>query len=145
MDAYCNKCGKCCKNIVVDFNNNIVFYDGIQKLNDEFKSMLRVVHTKDNYSICTCKFLKNNICSNPNKPDMCTKYPSSPFAFLQEDCGYEGFIFLKNEKEKQKIRKLKEEILHYEVQLKKDKSVQKIINHHQALIDKFKAYGSENW
>ena len=146
MDTnYCNKCGQCCKNITVDFQNNALFWDGVQVLTKEFKEMLIINSSQNNYSICSCKYLKDNLCTNPQKPDICKNYPSNPFAFLQECCGYEGVIFLKKEKEMQKIRKLKEEIIHYETMLKKDKSVQRIIDHHKAYINKYKQYGSEDW
>ena len=36
---YCNKCGACCKNIVVDFKRKILFRDGVQTLTDEFAKM----------------------------------------------------------------------------------------------------------
>ena len=64
---------------------------------------------------------------------------------LPENCGYEGDVFIKLEKEKQKIRKLKEEIIYYNSILSVDKSVQRIIDRHQAYIDKYKMYGSEDW
>ena len=142
---YCNKCGACCKNIVVDFERKILFRDGVQTLTDEFAKMLIKGENKDSTTICSCSFLKNNLCSNPNKPKECTDFPSSPFAFLPENCGYEGDVFIKLEKEKQKIRKLKEEIIYYNSILSVDKSVQRIIDRHQAYIDKYKMYGSNDW
>ena len=142
---YCNKCGACCKNIVVDFERKILFRDGVQTLTDEFAKMLIKGENKDSTTICSCSFLKNNLCSNPNKPKECTDFPSSTFAFLPENCGYEGDVFIKLEKEKQKIRKLKEEIIYYNSILSVDKSVQRIIDRHQAYIDKYKMYGSNDW
>ncbi len=142
---YCKKCGECCKNIAVDFEKMVMFRDGIQTLSSEFAKMLERNENRGNITICSCKYLKNNLCTNSNKPQECIDYPSSPFAFLQEDCGYEGYIFLKNEHIKQKVRKLKEEILHYETLLSQDKSVQKIINRHNAFIVKYKMYGSDDW
>ena len=142
---YCNKCGACCKNIVVDFKRKILFRDGVQTLTDEFAKMLLKGENKDSTTICSCSFLKNNLCSNPNKPKECADFPSSPFAFLAENCGYEGDVFIKLEKEKQKIRKLKEEIIYYNSILSVDKSVQRIIDRHQTYINKYKIYGSEDW
>lgn len=142
---YCNKCGKCCQQIAVDFNNKVMFRDGIQKLSPDFEKMLIATRKKDNITICSCKYLENNLCINPQKPEECTNFPSSPFAFLPEDCGFEGDIFIKLEHAKQKIRKLKEEILDYSIRVKDEPELQRIIERHQAFINKYKPYGSENW
>ena len=142
---YCNKCGRCCDRIAVDFSRNILYRDGIQPLTPDFVGFLIKGEQKDAVTFCTCKFLVNNLCTNPNKPDICKNYPSSPFAFLPEDCGYYGYIFTKHENFMQKIRKLKEEILHYETLMlsaPKDDAKQyaKIIEQHKRFIDKYKMY-----
>ena len=142
---YCNKCGGCCKKIAVDFERGIIYRDGIEPLGEKFKEMLEKTETKDGITFCTCKFLKDNLCTNPEKPDECADYPSSPFAFLPENCGYEGLIFLKKEHIKQKIRKLKEETADYTAQLSSDKQSERIIAHHNTLIEKYKMYGSDSW
>lgn len=142
---YCNICGECCRKIAVDFTNNVIFRDGIQILPQDMKKWLIEVDKKDNITYCTCKFLQGNFCTNSNKPDICKNFPSSPFAFLPDNCGYYGVIFSKHEKFMQKIRKLKEEILHYETLMiscsKNDaKQYAKIINQHNKFIDKYKKY-----
>ena len=142
---FCVQCGECCKNIPVDFDTGQMYFDGIQPLTAEFKKMLVPVNKTKNITFCSCKYLVENLCTNPNKPEECVEYPSSPFAFLPLGCGYYGEIFIKSEKIKQKIRKLKEEIIHYELMSSKDKNIQKIINHHQTMIEKYKTYGSDNW
>ena len=142
---YCNKCGKCCKNIAVDFEKKILFRDGVQTLTKEFADMMIKEENKGSTTLCSCRYLKDTLCTNPNKPVECQNFPSSPFAFLPENCGFEGDIFIKLEKLKQKVRKLKEEIIYYNTILPKDKSVQRIIDRHQAFIDKYKIYGSEDW
>lgn len=145
---FCNKCGECCKKIKADFDLKILYWDKKQPLTDEFAEMLIPSDEENTYF---CKYLKDNLCTNPNKPDICHNYPSSAFVKLPEDCGYNGFIFIQTEKIKQKIRKLKEEILHYEMLIKVTKEkreqnqLQKIINSHQKYIDKYKEFGSENW
>ena len=148
MERYfCNKCGKCCKNTGADSEKGILYWDGIQPLTDDFASML--IHVNDN--IYLCKHLQGNICNNSLKPDICKNYPSSPFAELPESCGYSGEIFIKREKIKQRIRKLKEEILHYEILIQtiSDKREQnqykKIIDSHQKYIDRYKEHGSNDW
>ena len=148
---FCKKCGKCCKNIKADIKSKRLYFDGIQELDDNFLSMLDIIETKDGISLCKCKFLKDNLCTNSSKPEICTNYPSSPFAYLPPDCGYEGEIFMLNELAKQKIRKLKEEIVHYEILIKttfvktEQNQYKKIIDSHKRIIQKYSAYGSEDW
>ena len=80
----------------------VIFRDGIQPLTKDFADILVKKETRGNVTICSCKFLENNLCNNPNKPQECINYPSSPFAFLPNDCGYEGDIFIKHEHIKQR-------------------------------------------
>lgn len=147
---YCLKCGNCCRNIKIDLKRKILFFDGIQHLDENFLSMLEIIKTEDDISFCKCKFLENNSCSNLNKPEICKNYPSSPFAYIPRNCGFEGDVFMSLEHVKQKIRKLKEEIIHYEALINtsgksEQNQYQKIINSHKKFIEKYKPYGSENW
>lgn len=142
---FCNKCGECCRRIAVDFENRLIFFDGIQPLTQEFEQLLTPVDKTNNITFCSCNYLKGKLCTNKNKPKECINYPSSPFAYLPEGCGFYGETFSKLEKVKQQVRKLKEEILHYETMMVQDKSVQKIIDHHKAIINKYKLYGSDDW
>lgn len=148
---FCNRCGCCCRNIIVDFSDRVLYWDGKVSLRDDFASMLSVVFQKENISICKCKYLKNNLCTNPQKPEECKNYPSFPFVKLSQDCGYEGKIFLEQEKIKQKIRKLKEEIIHYQAMIEmgsnkfEKNQLEKIIAIHQKRIDKYSQFGSEDW
>ena len=84
---YCFKCEACCNKIAVDFSKRIIYRDGIQTLTKEFEAMLIPVEKREDITFCSCKFLKNKLCINPDKPQECTNYPSSPFAFLPEGCG----------------------------------------------------------
>lgn len=145
----CNNCGACCKNIKLDLENRILYWDGKQALNDAFLSMLYPINTIE--GIYACKFLKNNLCTNLNKPEICYKYPSSPFAQLPDSCDYRGEIFIKNENIKHRIRKLKEDIMHYSATIsaisdkREQNQLNKIISAHKKIIDKYKDYGSEDW
>lgn len=142
---YCTKCGECCRNIAVDFFRNIIYRDGIQPLTSSFEKNLIKGEQKDNITFCTCKYLENSLCTNPQKPEECKNYPSSPFAFLPENCGYYGAVFVEREKFMEKIRKLEEEIIHYEAliaEASKDDAKQyaKIIEKHKNFINKYKMY-----
>ena len=63
----------------------------------------------------------------------------------------EGEVFLKNENFKQKIRRLKEEIVNYEAiisvssEKQERESFEKIIKFHRKFINKYSAYGSQDW
>ena len=148
MDDFCNKCGECCRNIKADFDAKILYWDGETALTEEFAEMLQKTDKENVYS---CKFLKDNLCTNQNKPEACTKYPSSPFIELPENCTYLGYIFMQSEKIKQQIRRMKEEIIHYEAIIvstndkKEQNRLQKIITTRQKFIERYKEYGSDNW
>ena len=147
-DNFCNKCGACCKRIKADFNTKILYWDEKTVLTDEFASMLIPVQNETN--IFSCKFLKDNICTNPQKPEICRNYPKSPFVELPEECTCTGKIFIEKEKIMQKIRKLKEEIIYYDaiaaISTKKEQNqIQKLILSHQKHINKYKEYGSNDW
>ena len=150
-DTFCNKCGECCKHIKADFENKKLFFDGIQELEDSFKDMLIETSKEGNISVCRCKYLQNNLCTNNEKPDICTRYPSSPFAFIPENCGYTGKVFSELEKIKQKIRKFKEEIIDYGSIINSNgnknesRHAEWIIKSHEKFIDKYKEYGSQDW
>ena len=143
----CNKCGACCKNIKADFEAKILYWDGNQPLTDDFASML--IPAGD--GIYTCKYLKDNLCTNESKPEICVNYPSSPFIELLDCCDYRGEIFMKREKIQQQIRRLKEEIIHYNALIatihdkREQNQYQKIIDSHQKYIDRYKDHGSQDW
>lgn len=161
MNDFCNKCGLCCK-LIPAYDGNIIrdgfqqieeFFEPINiadamKINEEFvKSVQNIFPDAEFY---TCKYLsEENLCSNTNPPDNCKNFPSSPIAIISENCGYYGEIFIKNETLKQKIRKLKEDIIHYEsliIENPKEKNgYQKIIKSHQNYINRFISFGSQNW
>ena len=144
---YCNKCGACCKYIKADLEAKVLYWDGVQPLSEDFEAMLLPLDD----GIYTCKFLQDNLCTNSKKPDICVNYPSSPFVELPESCDYRGFIFMKREKVQQKIRRLKEEIIHYNALIatihdkKEQNQYQKIIDSHQKQIDRYREYGSKDW
>lgn len=162
MNERCKKCGICCKFIPVDIQTKTVYRDGIQVVDEKFLQNLKPSTCKDleytenirkmfpNIKFYSCKHLSDeNLCTIEEKPDICKNFPASAFASIPETCGYIGEIFSKQEEIKQKIRRLKEEIIHYEALMTtndKDKSAyQKIITSHQKFIDRYKNYGSFDW
>ena len=128
-----------------------MYRDGKQSLSKEFASMLVTVNTTENITTCYCKYLEENNCTNPKKPQECIDYPSSAFAILPENCGYRGVIFLKMENIKRQVRKLKEEIIHYEALISstnnkfEQNQLIKIIKSHNDKINRYSIYGSKDW
>ena len=148
---FCKQCGECCRKIPVDFKKRIVYRDGIQELTEEFKNMLSPVVNNGDITYCICKFLSGNLCSNPNKPEECKKFPSSPFAYIPDCCAQSGNVFIESEKIKQRIRKLKEEIIDYNILVNtinnkfERNGLLKIIQKHEKFIEKYSEYGSHDW
>ena len=60
--------------------------------------------------------LPKRLCYNCGKCN--GNKPNSAFFQVPEGCGYEGFLFLKKEEHKQKVRKLNEEIVLLNVKIK---------------------------
>lgn len=165
MDNLCIHCGNCCRFIPVDMSKKLILRDSIQPLSKEFETMLvpqslsalqnineiyPEIVLNSEIKFYRCKYLLNeNVCSNPQRPEGCKNFPSSPFALLPNDCGYIGMQFLKLEEFKQKIRKMKEEILHYEALIieepKNERAYHMIIERLKKYIDKYSIYGSEDW
>ncbi len=167
MSDLCERCGICCKLIPVDTEAKTLLRDGVQPLTDEFLEYLIPLSLEDAQSIneayvdnvlntfptadfFKCKFLApSNLCSKLNIPEICQKYPSHPFALIPDNCGYLGEVFVKNEEVKQKIRRYKEEIIDYQVQIecgsKDSKSCLKIIESLQRFIKKYEIFGAEEW
>lgn len=100
-----------------------------------------------------CKYLDdNNLCTRyEDRLLLCKHFPASPWAIVPPGCGFEGWLFMKREEAKQKIRKVKEELL--ELQLLKKKTVSPEILLKISAVEKkmlnsvelYKKYGSENW
>ena len=161
MNEFCKYCGLCCKiipvkngkiiknNCQIEFENLIkLTYENACNINKQFvEDIKNFVGETDFYK---CKYIsENNLCTNPNMPETCKNFPADALAIVPEECCYIGEIFLKREELKQKVRKYKEEIIHYEALINsgdKDKSAyEKIIKSLKKFIDKYALYGSRNW
>ena len=167
MTDLCSKCGICCRLIPIEDETKMLLRDGIQEPDQSFLDSLcplsleEACNINENYvekvqnifpsaKFYSCKFLsEGNLCTNPEMPVACRNYPSHPLAIIPEDCGYEGEIFIKNEQLKQKIRKLKEEIIYYEALIasgdKNKHAYTNIIENHKKFIEKYAPYGAWDW
>lgn len=100
-----------------------------------------------------CKYiLDNNLCGiYENRPELCERFPSSPWAVIPPGCGYEGWLFKSREEIKQKIRKQKETLLEFKAELKKGKSpemtkkLEEAIEKIKDIVKAYAKYGSEDW
>ena len=110
-------------------------------------------YKEEDMTFYKCKYLDdNNLCTRyDTRLALCKHFPASPWAIVPPGCGYEGWLFVKREETKQKIRKIKEELL--ELQLLKKKTTSPDIQLKIASVEKkmlanielYKKYGSENW
>ena len=159
MNEFCKYCGLCCK--IIPVKNRTIIKDGCRfddliplskdeaiGVNNGFVKDIENILGK--VELYRCKYISDdNICKNPNKSSDCSDYPSSGLSIIPEECCYIGEVFLKREALKQKVRKFKEEIIHYEALInsgdKESESYKKIMTSLQRFIDKYSIFGSENW
>lgn len=107
----------------------------------------------DNLTFYYCRYLQDdNMCSRyEDRMTLCKHFPSSPWAIVPPGCGFSGWLFLKREEDKERVRKAKEELLDLKVlrkkltnkeTLEKIEMVEKKLN---KTIELYKKYGSEDW
>lgn len=100
-----------------------------------------------------CKYIQdNNLCGIYEKrPELCDRFPSSPWAVVPPGCGYEGWMFKCREEIKQTIRKYKEDLLEFEAALKTEQppeiklKLQTLITKTKDIIAHYAKYGSADW
>jgi len=161
MNNFCEYCGLCCK--IIPEKDGVVIRDGVcadtsffvpltreEALSVSEKFVLDLEKVFGRIKFCKCKYITNdNVCKNLQKPDKCKNFPLTELAIVPEECCYIGEVFLRREELKSKVRKYKEEIIHYESLINsgdRDKnSYKKIINNLQKFIDKYALYGSADW
>ena len=96
--------------------------------------------------------MDNNLCGiYQNRKRLCDRFPSSPWAVTPPGCGFEGWLFMQREERKQKVRKLKESLLDFDLMLKHSQPPEKVekineaIRKTQDIIDFYAKYGSADW
>ena len=100
-----------------------------------------------------CKYLReDNLCSiYEERPVLCRHCPSTPWSIVPPRCGFEGWLFLKREEAKQKVRKAKEDLLELKLLKTKNptedilKKISSVEHKIQTTIDMYKKYGSYDW
>lgn len=177
----CHMCGRCCRVVTTsktyaelkqleaqndegarDFLKIFIPYSSIEAAREVDKELVNNIIeqlTEDgNYCESTmtfygCKYLlDDNMCSiYEERPALCRHCPSTPWAIVPPGCGFEGWLFMKREEDKQKVRKAKEDFLELQLFKKKTndpevlKKIASVENKIQHTIDNYKKYGSENW
>ena len=161
MNNFCEYCGLCCK--IIPEKDGMIIKDGVCTDTSRFvpltredalsvskKFVLDLEKIFGKIKFYRCKYITDdNVCRNPKIPDECKNFPSTELAIVPEECCYIGEVFLKREDLKSKVRKYKEEIIHYESLInsgdKNKESYRKIIKNLQKFIDKYALYGSKDW
>jgi len=59
--------------------------------------------------------IPKRLCIHCGKCD--ESFPQTAFSEMPEGCGLEGYLFLKQEEHKQKVRKLKEDLVYLDVKI----------------------------
>lgn len=177
---YCLMCGKCCKVATCDVPYEKMEEmaeqgdEGALDFLDTFEPFANIDEAKkiapdvveniinlykkdgkpaDNLTFYTCKHLReDNLCGRyEERKTLCRHFPASPWAIVPPGCGFEGWLFLKREEIKQKIRKVKEELIELELlktKIKDEETLAKIKSVEEKMyksIDTYKKYGSEDW
>lgn len=176
----CLMCGRCCKMATTpvpyqellklveegdegakDFLSLFEPYPSIEEARKVFPDIVDNAVEKwtmnpDNKSELTfykCRYIAdNNLCSRyKDRPALCGRFPTSPWAVVPPGCGFEGWIFKRQEEFKQKIRKQKETILELEAMLptldnpEQIEKVKEAIEKTKQTIALFAKYGSADW
>lgn len=107
----------------------------------------------DDLTFYRCKYIQDDgLCGNYlNRPPVCRHFPSTAWAVAPPGCGFEGWLFWKQEEEKQHVRLAKEELLDMEVLKTKHDNpeiLQKISQVEEKIkknIEAYAKYGSQLW
>lgn len=177
----CRKCGNCCRffttaipyeelkilakhgdKLSMDFLNFFEPYESIEearKLNKKVvDNIINALKNNNDFdekklTFYKCKYLsEDNLCKiYETRKDSCIHFPMSPWVIAPIDCGFEGWMFLKREEIKQKVRKEKEALLDAQISLSKAKTSEQIkkiktsIRSIKNSINRYSKYGSDDW
>lgn len=177
----CNMCGNCCRiattetpykkllELKAEGNQGAIdfleLFEPYKSIEDAKKvcapivnNVIKELKSIDNYkedelTFYHCRFIgDDNLCSRyETRKTLCNHFPSSPWAVVPPGCGFEGWLFMKREETKQRIRKVKEELL--ELQLLKNKNlstemlakIEAVEKKMHNSIELHKKHGSEFW
>ena len=174
----CRMCGKCCRVVTtttpykelkaskeqgaIDFLSIFEPYPSIEAAREVDAGIVDNIieglkedgnYDEKNMTFYHCKYLQDdNLCGRyEDRLTLCKHFPSTPWAIVPPGCGYEGWLFLKREEIKQKIRKVKEELIELQLlktKVKDEATLEKIKAVEEKMhnsINIYKKYGSEDW
>ena len=177
----CNMCGRCCRVVTTsksyeelkalqaendegacEFLKIFVPYPSIEAARAVDKELvdnvINLLIEDGNYdetkmTFYGCKYLReDNLCSiYEERPVLCRHCPSTPWSIVPPGCGFDGWLFLKREEAKQKVRKAKEDLLELKLLKTKNptedilKKISSVEHKIQTTIDMYKKYGSYDW
>lgn len=177
----CHMCGKCCRVVTTkhpyekllelqkqgdkgacEFLELFVPFESIDEARkadsgtvdniiEQLKSDSNYDESKITFYTCRCLQDDNKCSIYEKRPALCRHCPSTPWAIVPPGCGFEGWLFMKREEDKERVRKAKEELLEMEVLKRKvtnPDTLDKICAVEHKLnrtIEMYKKYGSENW
>ncbi len=179
--SLCNMCGRCCRLATtpvpydellklveegeqgaIDFLSIFEPYPSIEAAREQDPTAVdNIIHElkefgkyeEDKTTFYRCKYISDdNLCGNyENRPELCHRFPSSPYAVVPPGCGFEGWLFWMQEEDKQKVRRSKEQLIELQL-LRKKTSDEELINKISAVeekvqrtIDNYKKYGADFW
>lgn len=107
----------------------------------------------DEITFYRCKYIQDsNLCGKyENRPQLCKRFPTSPWSIVPPGCGYEGWLFQQREDIKRRIRKQKESKLELQAELKTitnpelAKKVEATIQNIDKTIECYAKFGSADW
>lgn len=177
----CKMCGKCCRVVTtphtneelkrlkndgdigaIDFLEIFEPYESIEEArkNDE-KTVNNIINSiksndvinENSLTFYKCKYIQdNNKCAIYNeRKELCKRFPSSPWAIVPPECGYEEWLAQKREEIKQKVIQQKKNLLEVEELLKNAKNeeerkrIEITRNNIKNTIEAFAKYGAKNW
>lgn len=106
-----------------------------------------------NLTFYRCKYIQdNNLCGiYDERKNLCKIFPNSPWAVVPPGCGFEGWLFLKREEVKQRIRKLKENQLYFRLKLQhasdseQIKALKDAIKSIDDIVMQYEVFGASDW
>lgn len=161
MNNFCKHCGLCCK--IIPVKEGIILkqfcrdsFENLIKLTLEEAKSINSAYVDEIYnSVGECDFYKCKYISEDNnclielKDDCISLFTASATSIAPQECACIGEIFLNKEKLKQKVRRYKEEIIHYEALIATDEKAsdayKRIIINLQKFINRYSVFGSDNW
>lgn len=176
----CKMCGKCCRVVTapVSYKEMLSMAENNDEGAKDFLSIFepyssvgaaRNVHadvvdniisalkdageSTEDITFYKCKYLlDNNLCGRyESRLELCDRFPSTPWAVIPPGCGFEGWLFQKQEEIKRNIRKQKEYLIEFEAELKtltdqeQIKKIEDAIVKIKEIVSAYEKYGSIHW